>query len=150
MPKTCAELGFNCGPAGDGCGGLLQCGGPARPPRSAAAAAQPGVCGPGPNAGAGCSGLCLHSARPALGNGVTTTVTGKVYAPNGTDPLYNAAVYVPNGGPAPGYGVTGFTTGVHCGQCGSGISGSPLVSTTTAPDGTFEPRTCRWAPTSRW
>jgi hypothetical protein len=25
-PKTCVELGVNCGPAGDGCGGTLQCG----------------------------------------------------------------------------------------------------------------------------
>jgi hypothetical protein len=25
-PTTCAALGINCGPAGDGCGGLLQCG----------------------------------------------------------------------------------------------------------------------------
>jgi hypothetical protein len=25
-PATCASLGFNCGAAGDGCGGLLQCG----------------------------------------------------------------------------------------------------------------------------
>ena len=26
MPKTCAELGVECGPAGDGCGGTLTCG----------------------------------------------------------------------------------------------------------------------------
>ena len=25
-PKTCAALGYTCGPAGDGCGGQLQCG----------------------------------------------------------------------------------------------------------------------------
>jgi hypothetical protein len=25
-PLTCAELGYNCGPAGDGCGGTLDCG----------------------------------------------------------------------------------------------------------------------------
>ncbi len=25
-PQTCATLGFNCGPAGDGCGGALDCG----------------------------------------------------------------------------------------------------------------------------
>lgn len=25
-PKTCAELNLDCGPAGDGCGGLLACG----------------------------------------------------------------------------------------------------------------------------
>src|SRR5690349_18740980 len=32
-PKTCADLGFECGPAGDGCGGIIQC----------------GTCPPGPN-----------------------------------------------------------------------------------------------------
>ena len=26
VPKTCFELGYNCGPAGDGCGNLIQCG----------------------------------------------------------------------------------------------------------------------------
>jgi hypothetical protein len=26
VPNTCQSLGLNCGPAGDGCGGLLQCG----------------------------------------------------------------------------------------------------------------------------
>jgi hypothetical protein len=26
QPKTCADLGYDCGAAGDGCGGLLQCG----------------------------------------------------------------------------------------------------------------------------
>jgi hypothetical protein len=25
-PKSCQDLGFNCGPAGDGCGGEIQCG----------------------------------------------------------------------------------------------------------------------------
>ncbi len=25
-PKTCTDLGYDCGPAGDGCGGVLQCG----------------------------------------------------------------------------------------------------------------------------
>src|SRR5262245_1508485 len=26
VPKTCAELGFECGPQGDGCGNLISCG----------------------------------------------------------------------------------------------------------------------------
>ena len=26
VPTTCAQLAINCGPAGDGCGGVLQCG----------------------------------------------------------------------------------------------------------------------------
>jgi hypothetical protein len=86
---------------------------------------------------ASCTGLCLQQVicpNPA----VTTTVTGTVLAPNGVDPVYNAMVYVPNGAAgAPTYGVTPFTPGVHCGQCGSEVSGSPLVSTLTAVNGTF-------------
>ena len=40
---TCSKLGFNCGPAGDNCGGLLECG----------TCTSPATCG-----GAGVSGVC--------------------------------------------------------------------------------------------
>jgi hypothetical protein len=62
---------------------------------------------------------------------VTTTLTGTVYAPNGTDPLPNALVYVPN---AP---VQPFTPGVSCDNCSATASGSPLVTAVSAVDGTF-------------
>jgi hypothetical protein len=43
-PATCASQHFNCGPEGDGCGGLLQCGTcPAC--ESCGGGGQPGVCG---------------------------------------------------------------------------------------------------------
>ncbi len=58
-------------------------------------------------------------------------MTGTVYAPNGVDPLPNALVYVPNGPVQP------FTPGVSCDNCGAAASGSPLVSTVSAVDGTF-------------
>ncbi len=134
VPKTCAQLGVNCGPTGDGCGGLLQCGS-CTVPQICGGGGQPGVCGPTTGVGS-CTGLCLLQ-QSCPGSGVTTTVTGTVYAPNGTDPLFGALVYVPNGGASPTYGVSAFTPGVHCGQCGSEVSGTPLVSTKTAPDGTF-------------
>jgi hypothetical protein len=54
-----------------------------------------------------------------------------VYAPNGVDPLPNVLVYVPN---AP---VQPFPPGVSCDNCSAGVSGSPLVTATTGPDGTF-------------
>jgi hypothetical protein len=54
-----------------------------------------------------------------------------VYAPNGTDPLPNVTVYVPN---AP---VDAFTPGVSCPISGSPPSGSPLVGAITNVDGTF-------------
>jgi sugar lactone lactonase YvrE len=47
------------------------------------------------------------------------------------DPLPNVLVYIPN---AP---VAAFTAGVQCLQAGAPVSGSPLVSTYTAVDGSF-------------
>ncbi len=84
----------------------------------------------------------LHRPLPPAGDlpghGVTTTVSRHGLAPNGTDPLYNALVYVPNGGAAPTYGVTAFTAGVHCGQCGErGDAARRWCSTLTGVDGTF-------------
>jgi hypothetical protein len=82
-----------------------------------------------------CTGLCLQ--QQSCPGGGTTSISGAVYAPNGTDPLPGVTVYVPNGGLAPTYGVQPITPGVSCG-CSKDVSGSPLVSTTTAYDGTFK------------
>jgi hypothetical protein len=54
-----------------------------------------------------------------------------VYAPNGTDPLPNVTVYVPN---AP---VDAFTPGVSCPVAGAPPSGSPLLGTITDVNGKF-------------
>jgi hypothetical protein len=124
IAKTCQQLGADCGPVGDGCGGLLQCGTCGQP--STCGGQTPSKCG----VPASCTGLCLQQvtcANPA----VTTTVTGTVFAPNGTDPLLNALVYVPNAAVQP------FTPGVSCDQCGAAASGSPLVSAVTGVDGKF-------------
>jgi hypothetical protein len=58
-------------------------------------------------------------------------VSGVVYAPNGTDPLPNVTVYVPNDTVQP------FTPGVSCPISGSPPSGSPLVGTITDVNGKF-------------
>jgi hypothetical protein len=124
-PKKCEDLGYDCGPTSDGCGDLLQCG----------ACNQPETCGGGGNGNkcevpSTCTGLCLQQVtcpNPA----VTTTVSGTVYAPNGTDPLVNALVYIPN---SP---VQAFTPGVSCDTCAADASGSPLVRATTGADGKF-------------
>jgi hypothetical protein len=76
-----------------------------------------------------CTGLCLQQVS-CTGN-ASTTITGTVYAPNGKQPLPNVLVFVPNATPAP------FTDGVSCPAAGAPPSGSPLVGTTTAVDGTF-------------
>src|SRR4051812_42498226 len=55
-----------------------------------------GTGGSGANGGggnAGCMGLQCQQMQCAGGG--TTTLTGKVFAPNGTLPLYNAIVYIP-------------------------------------------------------
>lgn len=70
----------------------------------------------------------LECQIPACG---TTNISGTVYAPNGTLPLYNVIVYVPNASLDP------FTAGVSCDQCGK-VSGSPIVSALTDNQGHFE------------
>jgi hypothetical protein len=76
-----------------------------------------------------CTGLCLQQV--SCPSGGTTSLKGVVYAPNGTDPLPNVTVYIPN---AP---VDAFTPGVVCPAVGAAPSGSPLVGTTTGVDGSF-------------
>lgn len=63
--------------------------------------------------------------------GGTTSLSGKVYDPTGTMPLYNAIVYIPN---AP---VEPFKDGVVCDQCGV-VSGSPVTSAITDARGAFK------------
>ncbi|HEY8041274.1 MAG TPA: hypothetical protein VIF15_15815, partial [Polyangiaceae bacterium] len=128
-PTDCTKLGFNCGPAGDGCGGLLQCGSCTGTGNICGGGGQPGVCG-----NSTCVGLCKQ--QPSCDGGVLTTITGRVVA--GTLPIYgspdpvpNVVVYVPNAPLQP------FKPGVTCSQCGAEVTGSPLVQTTTAFDGTF-------------
>lgn len=126
-PTTCQKLGFDCGPAGDGCGGLLQCGMCSN--GDICGAQSPGVCGTG---GPVCTGLCKQQV--ACDAGIPTTITGRVVAGTlptyGTpDPVPGVLVYVPNAPLQP------FQTGVSCG-CPP-VTGNPLVWTTTAVDGTF-------------
>jgi hypothetical protein len=63
-------------------------------------------------------------------NNGTTSISGTVFAPNGTLPIYNATVYVPlrEVGPLP--------TGASCDRC-SNLLGEPLVRTTTNEKGEF-------------
>jgi hypothetical protein len=126
--ETCASQGFDCGPAGDGCGNQLECG-VCLGNSTCGGGGMPSRCGNDT-----CTGLCLQ--QPTCGGGVVTTITGRVMA--GTLPVYgapdpvpNVLVYVPN---AP---LQGFQRGVQCSQCGADVSGNPLVSTKTGYDGTF-------------
>jgi hypothetical protein len=79
------------------------------------------------------TGGCQQISCP---NGGTTSVSGTVYAPNGTDPIPNILVYIPT------TSLTAFTDGVSPSNPvlddeANLVSGSPLVQTTTAVDGAF-------------
>jgi hypothetical protein len=78
-------------------------------------------------------GLCqgLQCNQAACTTGQNTTLTGKVYDPSGTVPLYNAIVYVPNGPVQP------FKSGLSCDSCASTIEGQYLVATQTDTSGAF-------------
>ena len=75
-----------------------------------------------------CIGLACQVTCPVP---LTTSVSGTVYAPNGTDPLPNVTVYIPTTSVDP------FTPGVSCPVVGAPPSGSPLVGTETDVHGNF-------------
>jgi hypothetical protein len=132
-PKTCGQQNFNCGAATDGCGTVIDCG--TCSGNQTCGAGGPNLCGTSGT----CAGLCLKQQTcPMMGQ--TTTITGTVYAPNGTDPLPDTLVYVPNGMQgAPSWGLQPFQDGVatpHC-NCGDDVSGNPLVSAVTDYKGNF-------------
>jgi hypothetical protein len=77
-----------------------------------------------------CTGLACQIVHDCPG-GVQTTLSGTVYAPNGTLPLYNAIVFVP------GAPLDGFTPGVTCDRCDGKVSGEPIAMAQTGPDGKF-------------
>ena len=138
-PRTCAGAGADCGKIADGCGGLTASCGTCPTGEVCGANGVANMCGV-----EACTGLCAQ--QNACTNQPHTTITGKVTTPGHDDiatwgppdPIYGALVYVPNGsaGP-PRYGVTAFAPGVACDSCESLVSGAPLVTATTAVDGTF-------------
>jgi hypothetical protein len=84
--------------------------------------------GDGGNADA-CVGLqCFQVSCPGGG---TTSLSGTVFAPNGTLPLYNVNVYVPNSAVDP------LPAGATCDRCGQPPSGNPVVSAVTDTEGKF-------------
>jgi hypothetical protein len=61
-----------------------------------------------------------------------TTISGTVFAPNGTLPLNGVNVYVPRDPLPP------FQEGVTCDRCASSLPGSPVAQTVSGADGTFK------------
>ncbi|MFO0668764.1 MAG: hypothetical protein U0235_03915 [Polyangiaceae bacterium] len=93
-----------------------------------------GTIGPNPFADGGTGGPCTGLACQVdknCGNAGPTTLTGTVFAPNGTLPLYNAVVFVPNAPLDP------IPEGPSCDHCGN-VSGQPIAATLTDTSGHFE------------
>jgi hypothetical protein len=76
-----------------------------------------------------CTGIACNVQ--SCGGGVETTVSGYVYAPNGTLPLYDVQVFIPNTALAP------LAKGVQCENCGTPLSGSPIATALSDPTGHF-------------
>lgn len=75
-----------------------------------------------------CSGIACKQVQ--CSGGSTTSISGTVFAPNGTLPIYGATVYVPQSDVGP------ITSGATCDRCAN-LSGLPLVRTTTDEKGKF-------------
>ncbi len=124
-PLTCASQSVTCGQVGDGCGNTISCG----------SCTAPQTCGGGATKNAcGCTGVCAQIPDCSMST-TTTSLSGTVLDPAGIHPLYNALVYIPNDPTDPG--LQPFPAGITCDVCGSTAAGNPLVTTYTAPDGTF-------------
>jgi hypothetical protein len=142
-PLTCAEQGIECGPAGDGCGGLIQdcgtcttglrCGGPGAPSKCVSpnigTACTPKTCvdldincGP---AGDGCGGIIANCGTCGAGQqcGNDTTPSKCVTAtPTG-----------PDGGACVPRDCSFYTAmGMNCGQQSDGCGGQLTCGTCTA------------------
>jgi hypothetical protein len=72
----------------------------------------------------------LQCKQVACSGGKTTALTGTVYNPAKTDPLYNVVVYIPNAKVEP------IKSGVSCEKCGI-VSGEPVAAALSGPDGKF-------------
>jgi hypothetical protein len=103
----------------------------AAPPGNPLPADPPAMDGFGPRADAGATCVGLECNQVYCGATGTTSLSGKVYDPSGTVPLYNAIVYIPNAELAP------FVPGITCDQCGTAPSGSPIATALTDAKGDF-------------
>jgi hypothetical protein len=87
--------------------------------------------GTGTTGDGGCVGL--QCQQTACTGGGTTTISGHVYDPAGTNPLYKVVVYVPDSDPSP------ITDGINSGSCScdSLYSGNPIAAGITDATGKF-------------
>jgi hypothetical protein len=86
--------------------------------------------GDGNGSGVSCTGsLCVTDCRSM--SKPDTTISGTVFAPNGTLPLYGISVYIPTADPGP------LPPGAVCARCSDPLPGNPLLVTTSDASGKF-------------
>src|SRR5690349_1328536 len=78
-----------------------------------------------------CQGIGCLVVNCQAKNMPPTTISGTVYAPNGTLALYNATVYIPSSDPGP------LQKGVQCGQCTDDLPGGPVARAVSDEAGHF-------------
>jgi hypothetical protein len=90
-----------------------------------------GIDAPGGPGDAACEGLQCKVVDCASKGLQPTTLTGTVYAPNGTLPLYGVNVYIPASDPGP------MRDGVTCGNCAASLPGGAIAQVLTDENGQF-------------
>ncbi len=78
-----------------------------------------------------CVGLECQVVNCAAMGQPATSISGTVFAPNGTLPLYGITVYVPLSDPPP------FSDTLACDRCETSLPGGAVAQATSGEDGTF-------------
>jgi hypothetical protein len=124
-PRTCDEVGASCGPAGDGCGGTLNCG-VCTPPATCGGGGRPSVCGT-PCTPRTCTDLGANCGSQGDGCGGTimcgTCMTPQTCGGGGVPNVCGGGACVP----------TTCPVGVTCGLQGNGCGGQLNCGTCVSP-----------------